>query len=150
MDFDMEKFSYRLIVLMEDFNMSQVDLSKKIGISNVTISRYLSGDRIPRLDVITKISSAFNVSVDYLLGLSDNRNGENANTNTDVDIALLAVCGSIQTRSYDAQDGTKRYVTEVIADEVEFLAKPRSQWEDDLLLLDDADDVFFEEQETET
>ena len=65
MDFDMEKFSYRLIVLMEDFNMSQVDLSKKIGISNVTISRYLSGDRIPRLDVITKISSAFNVSVDY-------------------------------------------------------------------------------------
>ncbi len=86
----MEKFSYRLIVLMEDFNMSQVDLSKKIGISNVTISRYLSGDRIPRLDVITKISSAFNVSVDYLLGLSDNRNGENANTNTDVDIALLA------------------------------------------------------------
>ena len=74
MDFDMEKFSYRLIVLMEDFNMSQVDLSNKIGISNVTISRYLSGDRIPRLDVITKIASAFNVSVDYLLGLSDDRN----------------------------------------------------------------------------
>ena len=65
MDFDMEKFSYRLIVLMEDFNMSQVDLSNKIGIFNVTISRYLSGDRIPRLDVITKIASAFNVSVDY-------------------------------------------------------------------------------------
>ena len=59
MDLDIEKFSYRLIVLMEDFNMSQVDLSKKIGISNVTISRYLSGDRVPRLDVITKIASAF-------------------------------------------------------------------------------------------
>lgn len=28
--------------------------------------------------------------------------------------------GSIQTRSYDAQDGSKRYVTEVIADSVEF------------------------------
>ena len=28
---------------------------------------------------------------------------------------------SIQTRSYDAQDGTKRYVTEVVADDVEFL-----------------------------
>jgi single-strand DNA-binding protein len=34
-----------------------------------------------------------------------------------------AVVGSIQTRSYDAQDGTKRYVTEVVADEVEFLAR---------------------------
>jgi single-strand DNA-binding protein len=33
-----------------------------------------------------------------------------------------AVVGMIQTRTYDAQDGTKRYVTEVIADEVEFLS----------------------------
>ena len=32
----------------------------------------------------------------------------------------IAVEGSIQTRSYDAQDGSKRYVTEIIADNVEF------------------------------
>ena len=32
-----------------------------------------------------------------------------------------AVVGQIQTRTYDAQDGTKRYVTEVVADEVEFI-----------------------------
>ncbi len=32
-----------------------------------------------------------------------------------------AVIGSIQKRSYDAQDGTKRYVTEIIAETVEFL-----------------------------
>ena len=31
------------------------------------------------------------------------------------------VVGSMQTRSYDAQDGTKRYVTEIIADNVTFL-----------------------------
>ena len=31
------------------------------------------------------------------------------------------VVGSIQTRSYDSQDGSKRYVTEVVADEVEFI-----------------------------
>ncbi|PKK95813.1 MAG: single-stranded DNA-binding protein [Tenericutes bacterium HGW-Tenericutes-4] len=35
----------------------------------------------------------------------------------------LAVIGSIQTRNYDAQDGTKRYVTEVVAEEVEFVEK---------------------------
>lgn len=35
----------------------------------------------------------------------------------------VAVAGSIQTRSYEAQDGTRRYVTEVVADEVKFLAK---------------------------
>lgn len=31
----------------------------------------------------------------------------------------VAVEGSVQTRSYDAQDGSKRYVTEIIADSVE-------------------------------
>lgn len=35
----------------------------------------------------------------------------------------VAVEGSIQNRSYDAQDGTKRYVTEIVADNVEFLSK---------------------------
>lgn len=33
-----------------------------------------------------------------------------------------AVSGSIQTRSYDANDGTRRYVTEIAADEVQFLS----------------------------
>ena len=34
---------------------------------------------------------------------------------------LISVSGGIQTRTYDAKDGTKKYVTEVIADEVDFL-----------------------------
>lgn len=33
----------------------------------------------------------------------------------------VAIDGRIQTRSYDDQDGKKRYVTEVVADNVEFL-----------------------------
>ena len=33
----------------------------------------------------------------------------------------LAVVGTVQTRSYDASDGTKRYVTEIVVDEIEFL-----------------------------
>lgn len=35
----------------------------------------------------------------------------------------IAVEGRIQTRSYDAKDGTKRYVTEVIVNELELLGK---------------------------
>lgn len=34
---------------------------------------------------------------------------------------LVGVSGRIQTRSYDAKDGSKRYVTEVVAEEVQFL-----------------------------
>ena len=34
----------------------------------------------------------------------------------------VGIVGSIQTRTYDAQDGSKRYATEVIAEDVEFLS----------------------------
>lgn len=34
---------------------------------------------------------------------------------------LIGISGRIQTRNYDAADGTKRYVTEVVAEEVQFL-----------------------------
>lgn len=33
----------------------------------------------------------------------------------------VCVTGEIQNRSYDGKDGVKRYVTEIIADDVEFL-----------------------------
>ena len=36
-----------------------------------------------------------------------------------------AVCGELRTRSYDAKDGSRRYVTEILAEDVEFLAKPK-------------------------
>ena len=39
---------------------------------------------------------------------------------------LVGIRGSIQNRSYDAQDGSKRYVTEIIADEVQFLERAQS------------------------
>ena len=32
----------------------------------------------------------------------------------------VGIAGTLQTRSYDAQDGSKRYVTEIIVDEHEF------------------------------
>ena len=42
------------------------------------------------------------------------------------------VVGSLQTRSYDATDGTKRYSTEVVAEEVEFLSNKGSSSGDEL------------------
>lgn len=39
---------------------------------------------------------------------------------------MVSVIGEIQNRSYDAKDGSKRYITEIVADEVEFLT-PKGQ-----------------------
>ena len=42
----------------------------------------------------------------------------------------IAVVGRLQKRSYEAQDGTKRYVTEIIADEIEFVNTKRADSQD--------------------
>ncbi len=38
----------------------------------------------------------------------------------------VGISGSIQTRSYEAGDGTKRYATDIVAEEVEFLTSKSS------------------------
>ena len=88
MDFKVEKFSYRLNALLEEHNMTQTQLAKMIGTSNVTICRYLTCERIPRLDVVTKIASVFNVSLDYLLGLSDDKISPVSEESSDLGIAM--------------------------------------------------------------
>ena len=46
----------------------------------------------------------------------------------------VSVSGELQTKDYEAKDGTKRYVTEILADEVEFLTpkSDRNQSVDDI------------------
>ena len=39
----------------------------------------------------------------------------------------IALSGRLQTRSYEANDGTKRYVTEVVAEEVEFVESKKQE-----------------------
>ena len=41
------------------------------AVSNSTISSYERGDIAPSIDVVIKVAETFNVSTDYLLGLSD-------------------------------------------------------------------------------
>ena len=89
MSFNLEKFSYRLTVLLDESNMSQIQLAKKVGTTNVTICRYINGERIPRIDLVSKIAAVFNVSLDYLLGISESIDTENLTKNQDLDIALL-------------------------------------------------------------
>ena len=43
----------------------------------------------------------------------------------------VAVIGEIRTRSYEAKDGSRRYITEIQADDVEFLAKPEKKTQGD-------------------
>ena len=51
---------------------------------------------------------------------------------------LTAVQGRIQSRSYDARDGSRRYITEVVADRVKFL-----EWSNDNDPQSFSDDLDF-------
>lgn len=57
---------------------------------------------------------------------------------------LIGIAGRIQTRSYDAKEGGKRYVTEVVAEDVQFLEwgeKPNNDY-DDMTPIDNGDLPF--------
>jgi HTH-type transcriptional regulator, competence development regulator len=54
--------------LREKENLSQKDFAKKIGISNVVLSRYEKDERKPDYDMLNKIADYFEVTLDHLLG----------------------------------------------------------------------------------
>lgn len=50
-------------------NMKQKELAERIGVNEVTLSRYVKGTRTPNADVIIRMCKELNVSADWLLGL---------------------------------------------------------------------------------
>ncbi len=42
----------------------------------------------------------------------------------------IGFVGSLQSRNYEAQDGSKRYVTEIVVDEVEFVTSKNASYDD--------------------
>ena len=61
----------RLRELREKRRFSQEGLALKLNVSQSTISAYEVGDRTPDLETLISIARFFDVSLDYLVGLSD-------------------------------------------------------------------------------
>ena len=68
-----DKYSIRLIQLLDEKQMTQRDLSLKSNVTEATISNYINAKQLPKLGVVEKIADALDVSVDYLLGRSEYR-----------------------------------------------------------------------------
>lgn len=61
-----KRFSNRLTSLIELVGINQTDLSKKSGISETSISRYINGEQTPSLYHAVKISKAIDIPLDTL------------------------------------------------------------------------------------
>lgn len=64
-------FAQRLEVALKHDKITQVEFAKKINVSTVTVSRYITGREKPSLDNLMKIQRVLDVSLDWLCGLVD-------------------------------------------------------------------------------
>lgn len=63
----------RLRLLRTERELTQEELGKVLGVGKTTISQYESEVRKPDADMLKRIAQFFDVSVDYLLGLTEEK-----------------------------------------------------------------------------
>lgn len=78
----MNDFQERLQELLDENNLNRVQLAQLIGISNTTINSYFNLGFYPEIKIAIKISNHFSCSLDYLLGLSENKVNHYENKNS--------------------------------------------------------------------
>lgn len=61
----------RISLLLMKSRKRQKDLAAHLGVTDNTISYFVSGKRTPNIEQIIKIAQYFGVSTDYILGVSD-------------------------------------------------------------------------------
>lgn len=62
----------RIRDLREDRDLTQKDVARALNCSQQVYSNYELGQRDIPTDILIKLSAFHNVSVDYILGISDN------------------------------------------------------------------------------
>ena len=67
----MQYFGEKLRELRLENGLTQQQLANKIGLVKGSISAYEQSTKYPSIEVLIKLCTFFNVSADYLLGLSD-------------------------------------------------------------------------------
>lgn len=56
---------------IDNSRMTREQIADKVQCDASSITKYYNGDRYPKTDVIIKLAKLFNVSTDYLLGITD-------------------------------------------------------------------------------
>lgn len=66
-----EIFSIRLYKLRTEKNISIVDLARKIGLKKQSVHTWENQKTVPSADKLIALADYFDVSLDYLVGRSD-------------------------------------------------------------------------------
>ncbi len=63
-----ETLGGRISELLEKNGMTQRELAEAVSVTEVSMSRYINGDRVPKGPIIANIARALHTTTDYLLG----------------------------------------------------------------------------------
>lgn len=74
---------------------STEEFAKKIGVSRQTLGFWLNNKRTPDMDGLIKVSKALNMSIDYLVGISDSNS-------MDIDIQAVTRCTGLSEKAIKA------------------------------------------------
>lgn len=66
-----KELGLRITKILQKRGMTQKELSSRIGVTEAVVSRYVSGERDPKPDVLANIATALNTTSDYLLGIEN-------------------------------------------------------------------------------
>ena len=72
--------------IRKEKNITQIRLSVAVEISQETISAYENGKALPSAETLIKIADFLDVSIDYLLGRTDNPIVNTINNNEDSEL----------------------------------------------------------------
>ena len=61
----------RIAESLQKKGMTQKELSERIGVTEAVISRYISGDREPKPEMLANIATALHTTSDFLLGIEN-------------------------------------------------------------------------------
>lgn len=73
---DFSTLAQRIKSLRISLKLTQREFAKKAGCTAATLSAYENGSKSPSLEIVKGIAEAFNVSIDWLCGLSDKKDLE--------------------------------------------------------------------------
>lgn len=96
----MSVFSERVKQLRKDKKQSQIEVGKALGKSRETISKYELGEREPDPNVIALLSKHFNVSADYMLGITDDSEKKSSNKRKPLTSELYAFESYLKNESF--------------------------------------------------
>lgn len=95
---------------------SQEVVAGKLNMSQGNVSKLLSGSQLPALDTLYSISEKYGVSVDWLLGISEQKKIQSAGNLSSYSVAAEVITYIVQRGAKAQDDGSSKSISLEIGD----------------------------------